>query len=89
VSQDINSGGNHGFHTNSVLRMGEHRLALGMCHIDRGLGDGRIHVHHRPGAHVRTGKELYAVKANSEIVARDWRGFVRRGSFGEGTSAGI
>ena len=83
VRHDINAGRDHRLHAGLVLRMGEHRLALRMGDIDRGFGDGDVHVHDRLVAHVRAGEKLDAVEAHSEIVARHLRGFVRRGGFGE------
>jgi hypothetical protein len=54
-----------------------------MRHIDRGLGDGRIHVHNGLVAHERAGEKLDAVQAHSEIIARQFRGFVGSGDLGE------
>ena len=42
---DVDAGRDHGVDTRHVLRMSEHRLALRMRHVDRRLGDGRVHVH--------------------------------------------
>ena len=55
--------------------MGEHRLPLCMRHIDRRLGDGRIHIHDGHVAHVNASKEFHAVQAHTEVIARHLRGF--------------
>ena len=62
VSEYINSGRNNRVHASSVLRMGEHRLALRMRYAGRGLGDACIHIRDRRGGRfvsvARVGEDL-------------------------------
>jgi hypothetical protein len=82
VREHIDAGLDHSVHAGLVLRMGEYRLALGMRDIDGGLGGGRIHVHDGLVTHERTGKQLDAVQAQSEEIARLLRSFPGCADFG-------
>ncbi len=66
VRHHVDAGGDHGLNAGRVLRMGEHRLALRVRDIDRGLGDGRVHVHDwLVFALVGAGEQFDAVEADA------------------------
>jgi len=83
VREDVDATANRVVHTDSVLRVGEDRLALRMRDIDCCLHDSGVHVYDRLVAHECAGKELHAVEAHFQVIVSHLRGFVRRGGFGE------
>ena len=80
----VDPGGDHGLDTGRILGMREHRLALRVRDIDRGLGNGRVHVDDRlVFPLVGAGEQFDAVEADLQVVPRHLRRPLRRRSLGK------